>query len=88
MYVYVVSAFSDEGQAFEVNSAVISASTDPKPPEKLTKPVIIASSNLEEVDVSYLLCIATFLCFYFALKNTLRKFIPREIYCLNLSILA
>ena len=52
-YVYFVSAFSDEGQAFEINSAVISAATDPKPAEKLTEPVIIASSNLEEVNVSY-----------------------------------
>jgi len=38
--------------AFEINSAVISASTDPKPDSKLTDPVIIASSNLQEVDVS------------------------------------
>lgn len=45
------SAFSDEGQAFEINSAVISAATDPKPAEKLTEPVIIASSNLEEVNL-------------------------------------
>lgn len=52
-YVYFVSAFSDKGQAFEINSVVISAATDPKPTEKLTEPVIIASTNLEEVDVSF-----------------------------------
>ncbi|XP_020632814.1 brain-specific angiogenesis inhibitor 1-like isoform X2 [Orbicella faveolata] len=45
------SAYSDKGMAFEINSAVISASTDPKPDSKLTDPVIIASSNLQEVDL-------------------------------------
>lgn len=45
------SAFSDKGQAFEINSVVVSAATDPKPTEKLTEPVIIASTNLEEVDL-------------------------------------
>lgn len=45
------SAYSDKGMAFEINSVVISASTDPKPDSKLSDPVIIASSNLKEVDL-------------------------------------
>ncbi|KAL9989659.1 hypothetical protein ACROYT_G004227 [Oculina patagonica] len=45
------SAYSDKGMAFEINSAVVSVSTDPKPASKLKDPVIIASSNLEEVDL-------------------------------------
>ena len=45
--------------AFEINSAVISMSVDPKPSDKLAKPVIIASRNLREVDVSF-----TFYLFY------------------------
>ncbi|XP_074621699.1 uncharacterized protein LOC141880144 isoform X2 [Acropora palmata] len=45
------SAYSNKGMAFEINSAVISMSVDPKPSDKLAKPVIIASRNLREVDV-------------------------------------
>lgn len=47
------SAYSDKGLAFEINSAVISMSVDPKPSGKLDEPVIIASRNLREVDVSF-----------------------------------
>ena len=47
------SAYSDQGLAFELNSAVISASIDPKPTKKLIDdPIIIASSHLQEVEVS------------------------------------
>ena len=49
---FCFSAYSDKGLAYEVNSAVISASMDPKPTYKLNDPVIIASRNLQEVDVS------------------------------------
>lgn len=52
MALFFGSAYSDKGLNFEVNSAVISASTDPKPPTKLNDPVIIASSNLQEMAVS------------------------------------
>lgn len=53
MALFFGSAYSDKGLNFEVNSAVISASTDPKPPTKLNDPVIIASSNLQEMAVSW-----------------------------------
>ncbi|XP_068695146.1 uncharacterized protein [Montipora foliosa] len=45
------SAYSDKGLAFEINSAVISISMDPKPSGKLTEPVTIASNNLHEVNL-------------------------------------
>lgn len=55
MQSYTFSAYSDKGMAFEINSVVISVSTDPKPDSKLSDPVTIASSNLQEVDVSWLI---------------------------------
>ncbi|XP_032240907.1 adhesion G-protein coupled receptor G4 [Nematostella vectensis] len=45
------SAYSEVGHGFELNSAVIAMGMDPKPKEKFSEPVIIASRNLDSVEV-------------------------------------
>lgn len=65
---FFVSAYSDKGLAFEINSAVISASMEPKPLSKLNTPVIIASANIHEVDVSWSMCFL-----YLVIKNQFTK---------------
>ena len=48
----ILSAYSMVGQGFEINSAVVALSTEPKLQAPFKKPVIIASNNLDPVEVS------------------------------------
>jgi len=40
------------GQGYEINSAVVALSVEPPLPPKLKRPIIIASNNLDPVQVN------------------------------------
>lgn len=49
---HLFSAYSMIGQGYEINSAVVALSTEPKLKAPFKRPVIIASNNLDPVPVS------------------------------------